>query len=32
MDLLSIGGFVLRKEENLHLSENRAAFAELERG
>jgi carbamoyltransferase len=32
MDLLSIGGFVLCKEENLHLSENRAAFAELQRG
>jgi carbamoyltransferase len=32
MDLLSIGGFVLHKEENVHLSENRAAFAELQRG
>jgi carbamoyltransferase len=32
MDLLSIGGFVLCKEENVHLSENRAAFAELQRG
>jgi carbamoyltransferase len=29
MDVLSIGGFLLRKEENAHLSENRAAFAEL---
>src|SRR3984885_8119016 len=32
MDVLSIGGFVLHKEENVHLSENRAAFAELQRG
>jgi carbamoyltransferase len=32
MDLLSIGGFVLHKEDNVHLSENRAAFAELQRG
>jgi len=32
MDLLSIGGFLLRKEENVHLSENRAAFAELQTG
>jgi carbamoyltransferase len=32
MDVLSIGGFVLHKEENVHLSENRAAFAELHRG
>ncbi|MCU1300668.1 MAG: Carboxyl-and carbamoyltransferase [Candidatus Sulfotelmatobacter sp.] len=32
MDVLSIGGFVLHKEENLHLSENRSAFAELQRG
>ena len=31
MDVLSIGGFFLRKEEN-PLSENRAAFAELQRG
>jgi carbamoyltransferase len=30
MDVLSIGGFLLRKEENAHLSENRAAFAELQ--
>ncbi len=28
MDVLSIGGFTLRKEENVRLSENRAAFAE----
>jgi carbamoyltransferase len=28
MDVLSIGGFLLRKEENAHLSENRAAFSE----
>ena len=27
MDVLSIGGFLLRKEENAHLSENHAAFA-----
>jgi carbamoyltransferase len=32
MDVLSIGGFVLYKEENLHLSENRTAFAELRTG
>lgn len=32
MDVLSIGGFLLRKEENVHLSENRAAFAELQTG
>ncbi len=32
MEVLSIGGFVLHKEENVHLSENRAAFAELHRG
>ena len=31
MDMLSIGGFVLRKEENVNLSENRAAFAEAQR-
>jgi carbamoyltransferase len=31
MDVLSIGGFVLHKEENVRLSENRAAFAELQR-
>ena len=30
MDVLSIGSFFLRKEENGHLSENRAAFAELQ--
>jgi carbamoyltransferase len=32
MDVLSIGGFILHKEENARLSENRAAFAELQRG
>jgi len=32
MDMLSIGGFVLHKEENINLSENRAAFAEVQRG
>ena len=32
MDVLSIGGFVLHKEENVNLSENRAAFAEVHRG
>ena len=32
MDVLSIGSFFLRKEENLDLSGNRAAFAELQRG
>lgn len=32
MDVLSIGGFLLLKEENLNLSENRAAFAELQSG
>jgi carbamoyltransferase len=32
MDVLSIGGFILYKEENVNLSENRAAFAELQRG
>jgi carbamoyltransferase len=32
MDVLSIGGFVLHKEENVHLSENRTAFAELQTG
>jgi carbamoyltransferase len=32
MDVLSIGGFILYKEENLHLSENRTAFAELQTG
>jgi carbamoyltransferase len=32
MDALSIGGFVLHKKENVHLSENRAAFAELQSG
>jgi carbamoyltransferase len=32
MDVLSIGSFLLRKEENSHLSENRAAFAELQQG
>jgi carbamoyltransferase len=29
---LSIGGFVLHKEENVRLSENRTAFAELQTG
>lgn len=32
MDVLSIGGFVLYKQENVSLSENRAAFAEVQRG
>jgi len=32
MDVLSIGGYLLRKEENLTPSENRAAFAELQTG
>jgi carbamoyltransferase len=32
MDVLSIGGFLLCKEENVRLSENRAAFAELQPG
>jgi hypothetical protein len=32
MDVLSIGGFVLYKEENVRLSENRSAFAELQTG
>jgi len=32
MDVLSIGGFLLRKEDNVNLSENRAAFAELQTG
>jgi carbamoyltransferase len=32
MDVLSIGGFVLHKEENVRLSENRTAFAELQTG
>ena len=32
MDVLSIGGFVLYKEENVRLSENRTAFAELQAG
>jgi carbamoyltransferase len=32
MDVLSIGAFVLHKEENIHLGENRAAFAELQKG
>jgi carbamoyltransferase len=32
MDVLSIGRFLLRKEENGHLSENRTAFAELQQG
>jgi carbamoyltransferase len=32
MDVLSIGDSILYKEENVRLSENRAAFAELQRG
>ena len=32
MDVLSIGGFALHKEENATLSENRPAFAELQTG
>ena len=32
MDVLSIGGFILHKEENVRLSENRTAFAELQTG
>jgi carbamoyltransferase len=32
MDVLSIGGFLLHKEENLNLSKNRSAFAELQSG
>jgi carbamoyltransferase len=28
MDILSIGSYILYKEENLHMSENKAAFAE----
>jgi len=32
MDVLSIGRFLLRKEENGHLSENRTTFAELQQG
>ena len=32
MDVLSIGGFILHKEENVRLSENRGAFTELQRG
>jgi carbamoyltransferase len=31
MDVLSIGGFILYKDENANLSENRAAFAELQK-
>src|ERR1700726_4222334 len=31
MDVLSIGGFVLHKQENTNLSENRVAFAELQK-
>lgn len=30
MDTLAIGSFLLRKSENMHLSENRAAFAEVQ--
>jgi carbamoyltransferase len=32
MDVLSIGGFALHKEENVRLSENRPRFAELQTG
>jgi carbamoyltransferase len=32
MDVLSIGRFLLRKEENAHLSEDRTAFAALQTG
>jgi carbamoyltransferase len=32
MDVLSIGEFILSKEENVSLSQNRAAFAELQTG
>jgi carbamoyltransferase len=32
MDVLSIGGFILHREENTNLSENRAAFAEVQSG
>ncbi len=32
IDVLSIGGFLLHKRENADLSENRASFAELQRG
>jgi carbamoyltransferase len=32
MDVLSIGGFALHKEENVRLSENRPAFAESQTG
>jgi carbamoyltransferase len=32
MDVLAIGGFLLRKDENAHLTENRAAYAELQTG
>ena len=32
MDVLSIGAFLLHKEENVTPSENRAAFAELQKG
>jgi carbamoyltransferase len=32
MDVLSIGGFLLRKEENADLSESRTVFAELQTG
>jgi carbamoyltransferase len=32
MDVLAIGSFLLRKDENMHLLENRTAFAELQTG
>ena len=32
MDVLAIGSFLLHKEENVRLSENRTAFAELQTG
>jgi carbamoyltransferase len=32
MDVLSIGGFLLLKDENLHLSEKRTSFAEMQIG
>jgi carbamoyltransferase len=32
MDVLSIGGFVLHKEEIVRLTENQTAFAELQTG
>ena len=32
MDVLSIGSFLLRKEDNLHLSDKREVFADLQKG